>query len=75
MDCRLPGFSVHGICRAGILEWVAISSSRGPSQPGMEPVALQYVESNVSSGVFPGSYLAVSAQIQHQLQDGKTASL
>ena len=28
MDCSLPGFSVHGISQARILEWVAISSSR-----------------------------------------------
>ena len=27
MDCRLPGFSVHGILQARILEWVAISFS------------------------------------------------
>ena len=33
MDCRLPGFSVHGILQARILEWVAISSSRGFSWP------------------------------------------
>ena len=32
-DCRLPGSSVHGIFSAGILEWVAISSSRGSSRP------------------------------------------
>ena len=30
---RPPGFSVHGIFQARILEWVAISFSRGPSQP------------------------------------------
>ena len=29
MDCSLLGFSVHGIFQAGILEWVAISYSRG----------------------------------------------
>ena len=29
MDCSLPGFSVHGIIQTRILEWVAISSSRG----------------------------------------------
>ena len=29
MDCMLPGSSVHGIPQARILEWVAISSSRG----------------------------------------------
>ena len=33
MDCSLPGSSVHGISQARILEWVAISSSRGSSQP------------------------------------------
>ena len=29
MDCSLPGSSVHGISQATILEWVAISFSRG----------------------------------------------
>ena len=29
MDCSLPGFSVHGISQARILEWVAIPFSRG----------------------------------------------
>ena len=32
-DCSLPGSSVYGILQARILEWVAISSSRGSSQP------------------------------------------
>ena len=27
IDCRWPGFSVHGISQARILEWVAISFS------------------------------------------------
>ena len=31
MDCSLPGCSVHGISQARMLEWVAISSSRGSS--------------------------------------------
>ena len=34
MDCSLPGSSVHGILQARILEWVAISFSRGSSWPG-----------------------------------------
>ena len=34
MDCSLPGSSVHGILQATTLEWVAISFSRGSSQPG-----------------------------------------
>ena len=33
MDCSLPGSSVHGILQAVVLEWIAISFSRGPSQP------------------------------------------
>ena len=32
MDCSPPGSSAHGISQARTLEWVAISSSRGPSQ-------------------------------------------
>ena len=33
MDCSPPGSSVHGIFQARILEWVAISFSKGSSQP------------------------------------------
>ena len=33
MDYSLPGSSVHGILQARILEWVAISFSRGSSWP------------------------------------------
>ena len=42
MDYSLPGSSVHGILQARILEWIAISSSRGifpqgRSNPGIKP--------------------------------------
>ena len=33
MDCSSSGSSVHGILRVRILEWVAMPSSRGSSQP------------------------------------------
>ena len=33
MDCSLPGSSFHGIFQTKIVEWVAISFSRGSSQP------------------------------------------
>ena len=33
MDCNLPSSSVHGILQIRILQWVAISSSRGSSGP------------------------------------------
>ena len=37
MDCSLPGSSVHGIFKARVLEWVAISFSRGFS-PLRDPI-------------------------------------
>ena len=33
MDCSLPGFFVHGIFQARILEWAAVPSSRKSSGP------------------------------------------
>ena len=33
MDCSLPGSSVHGVFQARVLEWFAISLSRGSSHP------------------------------------------
>jgi len=40
MDCSPPGPSVHGISQARILYWVAISYSKGSSQPrGWIPIS------------------------------------
>ena len=33
MDCSPPGSSIHGILKARVLEWIAISFSRGSSWP------------------------------------------
>ena len=33
VDCSPPGSSIHGILQARILEWVALSFSRGSSRP------------------------------------------
>ena len=33
MDCSTSGSSVHGVFKSRILEWVAMPSSRGSSQP------------------------------------------
>ena len=33
-DCSPPDSSVRGMLYAGILEWAAMPSSRGSSQPG-----------------------------------------
>ena len=40
MDHSPPGSSVHGILQARILEWVAMPSLRGSSQPRIEPMSL-----------------------------------
>ena len=41
MGCSSSSFSVHGIFQTRILEWVAISYSKGfPSDPGIEPTSL-----------------------------------
>ena len=42
IDCSLPGSSVHGILQARVLEWIAISFSRGSSQPRAQTRALLY---------------------------------
>ena len=39
MDCSPPGFSVHGVFHAGILEWVVISTSDLPN-PRIGPASL-----------------------------------
>ena len=44
MDCNPSGSSVHGIFQARILEWVAISFSRGvflSQRSNLGPLALQ----------------------------------
>ena len=33
IDCSLSGSSVHGILQTRVLEWIAMPSSRGSSQP------------------------------------------
>ena len=40
MDCSPPGFSVHGIFPARILEWFAISFSRESSWGEIKPISL-----------------------------------
>ena len=42
MDCSPPGFSVHGISQARIVEWVAISYSRG-SSPTRDQTCISFI--------------------------------
>ena len=63
MDCSLPGTSAYGILQPRILEWAAISFSRGSSQPGIEPrsPALQTVSlpSDTGSSQFQNSRICI----------------
>ena len=54
------GSSVHGILQAGILEWVAISSSGGLPNPGIEP------ESPVSPALAGGFFTTSATWEVHQ---------
>ena len=49
VDCSPPGSSVHGISQARILEWVAISSSRGSSQHGLNSCLLYLLQWHTNS--------------------------
>ena len=43
VDCTLPGFSVHGISQARILDWVAVSFFQGIFQTqGLNPCLLHW---------------------------------
>ena len=50
MDCSLPGFSVHVILQARVLEWVAMPSPGDLPDPGIEPgstiVIMLYIRSS-----------------------------
>ena len=39
VDCSPPGFSVHGIFQARILEWVAVPPPGDLPDPGIEPAS------------------------------------
>ena len=57
MDCSPPGSSVHGILQARILEWVAISSSRGSSQPSRDRTCNCYLNPTLVGRFFTTFYL------------------
>ena len=64
MDGSLPGSSVRWIFQARVLEWVAIPSSRGSSDPGTETASLM---SPSSSGRFFTTVASQEALIQLQI--------
>ena len=58
VDCSLPGSVFHGILQASILEWVAIPSSKGSSQP-RDPIGLK-------SPALAGGFITTSATWEAQ---------
>ena len=57
MDYSPPGSSVHGILQARILEWVAVSFSRGSSWPrGQTQVCLSLQEAWIDIGAIEKIY-------------------
>ena len=85
MDCSPLGPSVHGISQAGILEWVAISFSRGSSQPrdatrvscwaggfftAEPPGKPNYVQvETVRDFIFLGSKITANGDCNHEIKD------
>ena len=66
MDCSPPGSSVHEIYQARILEWVAMSSSRGSSQPSTEPRSPTLQADSLLSNPPGKSAVAVSCLLRLQ---------
>ena len=75
MDCSLPGFSVHGILQARILEWVAISFSRVQTfYPGLLSQALMKPSVQTFSGMRRGLRATLVRSAPHRgrrKKDGK----
>ena len=65
VDCSLPGSSVHGISQARILEWIAISSSKGSSQTWTEPASP--VMATLAGGFFTIEPLGKSGQTYYSI--------
>ena len=53
MDCSLPGSSVHGIFQARVLEWIAISFSRGSSRPRVRTQVSHIVDRHFTVWIIP----------------------
>ena len=73
MDCSPPGSSVHGILQARILEWVAISFSRGSSQHRDQTWVLCIAGRFFSPSEPPGK--PISTLFQLKIKQNKLLSL
>ena len=67
MDCSPPGCSIHGILQARILEWVAMPSSRGSSQPRWLNLGLLHCRQILYHLSHQGSQRPHSMSVVHHL--------
>ena len=67
MDCSPPGSSVHGISPAKMLEWVAISFSRGSSRPRDQTAGLLHHRKIVLQSEPLGNTLEEKRYLRRQL--------
>ena len=83
MDCSLPGFSIHENFQARVVEWVAISFSRGSSQPRdrtwVFTVGDQSIGVSASASVLPMNIpdwfpLGLTSLISLQTRDSQESS-
>ena len=62
MDCP-PGSSVHGISQARILEWAAISFSRGSSQP-RDQTCVSSTGRRIATGLVQDAVIVVEGPVR-----------
>ena len=62
MGCNPPGSSVHGISQARILEWVAISFSRGSTPPSHWPRYPVLNQGSIPTSPLPEARMPCSEQ-------------
>ena len=68
MDCSPLGSSVHGIFQARILEWIAISYSRGSANPGIKPGSLASPAGRFFTTALPGKPMYVLRVCKYNTQ-------
>ena len=77
LDCNPSSSSVHWISQARILEWVAISSSRGSSDSGIKPASLMspaLVDMLQEGGPLPGPETGLLSNTRKWVVRGDTCA-
>ena len=67
-DCSLPGFSLHGILQAKILEWVPFPTPGYLSNPGIEPKYLM-------SPALPGRFFTTNVTCQAHIKSTRVLQM